>query len=125
MIWLQGALSFLVWIGYGVFQSRRSEKIRAQVGAIPRSTRGLLGAALFFVGAMVLLGGLFLVLRGGGFTASGMTAWAWLVVTVLGFAFVHAQTLGMAMLVSLVHENVTKARDSASMNRSSGDSTQT
>src|SRR5437868_786755 len=105
-MWLQGGISFVLWIAYGVVQSRRSGAIRAQVVQLGPAHRGILGAALFVVGAMVLIGGLSIVLQRGGFTPSGMTPLAWLTITLLGLAFVHAQTMGMAMLVSLIQENV-------------------
>jgi hypothetical protein len=124
VIWLQGGIAFAVWIAYGVFQSRKSQQIRIQVGAIPRTQRGLAGVALFLVGAMVLFGGLAIVLNQGGFTQSGMTPLAWVIVTALGLAFVHAQTMGMAMLVSLIQEGVTNIGDATSMNRTAGDRNQ-
>ena len=124
MLWVQGGFSFLLWVGYGIFQSQRSESIRAFVGAIPRVRRGVLGASLFLVGAMVLLGGLAITLSLGGFTSSAMTPLGWVTITALGLAFVHAQTMGTAMLVSLVQENVTKERASASVNRAPGDQVQ-
>jgi hypothetical protein len=110
-----------MWIGYGVFQSRRSNLIREQVGGMGRAQRGITGSLLFLVGAMVLIGGLAIVMQQGGFTSSGMTPLAWLNVTFLGLAFVHAQTMGMAMLVSLVHQNVTNAAAAASINKAPGE----
>ncbi len=124
VIWFQGGLSFLLWIGYGAIQSRRSRRIQGDVGRMPRGQRGILGAALFVVGAMVLIGGLAIVLRNGGFTGAGMTYWAWAAISILGLAFVHAQTMGMAMLVSLIQENVTNLPQPASMNRTTRDRTQ-
>lgn len=121
MIWLQGAVAFLIWVGYGIVQFRRSYKIRRTVDAIPRARRSILGAALLVLGAMVLIGGLGMVLQNGGFTSAGMTPAAWFAVTILGLTFVHAQTLGASMLVSLIHESVTKEHDSASINTSPGD----
>jgi hypothetical protein len=89
------------------------------VDAIPRSRRGLLAAALFVVAAMVLLGGLGLVLQRGGFTSNGMTPAAWIIVTLLGLAFIHAQTMATAMLVTLVQPGVTNEPDPTSINRTS------
>jgi len=120
-MWLEAGLSFLAWIAYGVFQGRRANVIRSQVQRMSRGSRGILGSALFLVGAMVLIGGLGVVLQRGGFTRTGLTPAAWAIVTLLGLAFVHAQTLGMAMLVSLIQENVTNAGGSASMNTALGD----
>ena len=117
-------MAFALWIAYGIYQSRRSNAIRMQVMAIPRARRGVLGAALFVVGAMVLLGGLGLVLQRGGFTSGGLTPVAWLVVAILGLLFVHAQTMATALLVSLVQQGVTNGSDTASINRTPGDRTQ-
>lgn len=117
MIWIQGAVLFVLWIAYGVFQSRRSQAIRKRIGSIPPRRRGLVGASLFVVGGMVLIGGLGIVLQQGGFTANGMTPLAWVVVGLLGLGFVHAQTLATAALVSLAQENVTNGRSTSSMNR--------
>jgi hypothetical protein len=124
VIWIQGAVSFLLWIGYGIFQSRRSHLIREQVGRMGRAQRGITGSMLFLVGAMVLIGGLAIVMQQGGFTSSGMTPVAWLTVSLLGLAFVHAQTMGMAMLVSLVHENVTNPGVAASIISTPGEKSQ-
>lgn len=124
MIFFQGGLSFLIWIGYGFLQSRNSRKIREQVGRMSRAQRGILGAALYLVGAMVLIGGLGIVLERGGFTNSGLTPIAWIVVVLLGLAFVHAQTMATAMLVSLIQLNVTNGPNAASINRTPGDQTQ-
>lgn len=107
-----------------MIQSRRSHLIREQVATLSRARRGTTGAALFLVGAMVLIGGLAIVLQQGGFTSQGMTSLAWIAVTALGLAFVHAQTMGMAMLVSLIQENVTNEGGAASINRIAGDKTQ-
>ncbi len=117
-------MAFALWIGYGVLQSRRSGRVFEQVSKMPRGQRGVLGATLFLVGAMVLIGGLAIVMQSGGFTAAGLTLGAWLAIATLGLAFVHAQTMGMAMLVSLVQENVTNGRQSTSINRAPGDTTQ-
>ncbi|MFI5385416.1 MAG: hypothetical protein ACHQ50_04765 [Fimbriimonadales bacterium] len=116
MIWLQGGTSFIAWIAYGVIQSRRSYLIREQVSRMGRTQRGIAGAALFLVGAMVLIGGLGIVLQKGGFTSAGLSAVAWPAVTVLGLAFVHAQTMAMSMLVSLVQDNVTNGHGPTSIN---------
>lgn len=89
---------------------------------MPRAQRGLTGAALFIVGVALLLIGLTAILRAGGFTSSGMTPLAWMSVALLGLAFVHAQMLGMAMLVSLVLPDVTIHRAPASTNKITEDS---
>ena len=94
VIWIQGGVSFLLWIAYGVIQSRRSYLIRKQVESINPTRRGILGASLFLVGAMVLIGGLAIILQNGGFTPGGLTPLAWLAATTLGLAFVDRKSVG-------------------------------
>ena len=107
MFWAQGLFCFLLWIGYGVVQSRRTDMIREKVGGMSRGARGGLGAALMVLGAMVLLGGGLLIEQAGGFTKTGMTPLGWLIVAAIGLLFVHAQTMAFSMLLSLVQETVT------------------
>jgi hypothetical protein len=116
MIWIQGLISFLVWIGYGFFQARRSEKIRAWVCSLSRQHRAVSGALLIVVGMAFLFGGLFALLQMGGFTATGLTPVAWGAVTLLGLLFVHFQTLGTGMLVSLIGADVTNDPQHTSIN---------
>jgi len=68
---------------------------------------------------LVLFGGFFAIHALGGFTKNGMTWFGWLMVTLLGFALVHLQTMGMAMLASLGLESVTGDRSSASTSQES------
>lgn len=64
-----------------------------------------------------MLGGatiLFLTMMGshavGGFTANGMTPLTFLAIALAGLAFVHAQTMAMAMLVTLMFDGVVTSR---------------
>lgn len=101
MLWAQGLVSFVVWILYGVFQTRRLAQVRAAVERVPRSRRGCLGALILLVAAGTLFGGLIGITAMGGFAGGGMTALGWLLVTLLGLGFVHAQTMAVAMLATL------------------------
>jgi hypothetical protein len=107
VIWVQGGLSFALWIGYGWFLSRRSEALRAQLNGLGRGLRAGGGAGLILIAAMVMIGGLGIVLQQGGFTPAGLTPVAWIVTTFLGIGFVHAQVLGTAMLITLIQPGVT------------------
>ena len=119
MFWLQGAISFGVWIAYGVIQSRRSHLIRSRIVQLTRNCR-VAGAAALMVGSLLLLMlSLLLVNSWGGFGEHGMAAWAWVTVTVLGLGFVHAQTMAMAMLVTLAQESVTQTRAETSTRENS------
>lgn len=121
MVWVQGGIAFCLWIAYGAIQSRRSGAIRLQVGRLSRVRRAVTGGALFVASAMVLLGGLAVAMERGAFTENGMTPLGFLAVTVLGLVFVHSQTMGTAMLVSLLQPEVTNQPDAASLNRARPD----
>jgi hypothetical protein len=114
VFWAQGVVCFLLWIGYGAIQARRSDKIRAKMSALGRGTRATLGGVLMIGGAAVLIAGGVVIEQIGGFTKTGMTALGWLVVAVVGLVFVHAQTMSFAMLVSLAQETVTNSHPSPS-----------
>jgi hypothetical protein len=107
VFWAQGVACFLLWIGYGAFQTRRSHAIRQKMSTLGRGTRATLGGVLMIVGAAALVGGGLLIEQVGGFTKTGMTPLGWLTVALVGLLFVHAQTMAFAMLVSLVQETVT------------------
>jgi len=77
------------------------------MAGIPRNRRAALGAVAMLLGATVLFGAMILAQVIGGFTRNGMTPLTWLMIAAGGLAFVHAQTMAMAMLVSLVDESVT------------------
>lgn len=106
MIWIQGLVCLVLWIGYGVVQSRRSNELRDKLNAIPRSARGLRGALLMLVGAAILFAALLIAHSLGGFTENGMTPLTWVAIAIAGFAFVHGQTMAMAILVTLVTDGV-------------------
>lgn len=110
MIWVQGGVSFLFWITYGVIQSRRSDAIRDWALSVPRKGRILQAITLMFVSILVLFAVLVTCLKNNGFGASGMTSLTWLLVTVFGMLFVHGQTLSTALLVATMQESVTASR---------------
>jgi len=114
VFWAQAAVSFLIWIGYGVYQGRRSAQVRAWSRSVSRSSRGLQAAGLFLVGGAALVGGLYATWAGNGLTDSGFAAWAWGVITVAGLILVHTQTLGLALMVTAAQEAVTAERAEAS-----------
>jgi hypothetical protein len=104
---IQCLLLLAAWIGYGILQWRRSDRIRQRVLEISRTTRVWLAiVALFGSGAAMILG-LFIVQESGGSTGDHLRWWAWLTIAVLGLGFVHAQSLAGAMMVSLIQEAVT------------------
>lgn len=115
MFWLQALLCFALWIAYGIWQMRRSSGLRAKLERIPRTKRALLGVGLMLGGAGVLFFALVLGHAFGGFSGAGMSTLTWISVAVCGLAFVYAQTLSMAILVTLAYEGaVTSSQNQAS-----------
>ena len=58
------------------------------------------------VGAGILFGVLVTAHALGGFTTNGMTPLTFLAIAIAGLGFVHAQTMAMAMLVTLMFDGV-------------------
>lgn len=79
-----------------------------------RQSRALAGAVIMIVGAGVLFGTLIGAHALGGFSESGMTILTFLAIAVSGLAFVHAQTMAMAMLVTLMIDGVVTSQRPAS-----------
>ncbi len=114
MIWLQGGLCFLIWLGYGVFQMRRAQEVRTWSVSIPRSKRGLLAAGLLVGSIIPIFAALTFSLKLNGFGPNGMKPIVWIAAALLGLLFVHGQTLATALLVTSAQESVTEARREAS-----------
>lgn len=66
------------------------------------------------VGASVLFGTLIGAHSLGGFTANGMSGLTFFAIAISGLAFVHAQTMAMAMLVTLMIDGVVTSHTTAS-----------
>ena len=95
---------FLVWVLYGVVQWRRSGKILHRLTQMPRRKRVAIASGCLFGGAVFMLAALyaiFFVAKLQGFALAAATA-------LVGLAFVHAQTMAAAMLVSLAYPGVTE-----------------
>jgi len=97
----------VIWMLYGVVQSRRQASIRVNLMRTSRTKRMFFGIGGFILSAVVLLGGLFWVGANGGLTQTGLTLWSWFVVAGLGLIFVHLQVLAAASMITLVQENET------------------
>lgn len=116
MIWLQAGACFVLWMGYGLWLRRRSERLKGWMHASSRRTRTLLGSVGLLAGLAVLALGLYWVFQAGGLGEDGLKPWAWLVVALVGAAFVHLQVIGAAAMVSLVVEEVTAQARRPSVN---------
>ena len=92
---------FAIWVAYGVWQWRRSGKWLDRMSTIPRAKKPSLATLWLLGGAVFLLAALYTVFQAGGFAGGGVATWAWPVCVLAGLAFVHAQAMAGAMLVSM------------------------
>jgi hypothetical protein len=121
MIWLQAGACFVLWVGYGFWYRRSSDRLRVRMHRLSRRSRTLLGSVGLLAGLAVLGAGLYLVYRFGGLTPDGLTGWGWATVAAVGLAFVHLQVLGAAAMVSLVLEEVTARAPGSSVTQENKD----
>ena len=107
MIWLQGATCFLLWIAYGVVQTRRSQEIRIWASLMPKGKRVGLATAFMIGSIIVMFATLLGALQMKGFGPAGMTLMTWPIVGIVGLFFVHGQTMATALLLTTLQESVT------------------
>ena len=107
MIWLQAGACFVLWVAYGFWLRRSSDRLKARMHGSSRRARTLMGSVGLLAGLAILAVGLYLAYRFGGLTADGLTGWGWATVGAVGLGFVHLQVVGAAAMVSLVLEEVT------------------
>lgn len=121
MLWLQAGLCFALWLGYGWFLRRRSERIMALVSRQSRTRRIAMGSLGIIASGAALLAALAGVAASEGIVDGMLRPWAWLAVSIVGLAFVHGQVLCAAALFSLAvgTEPGTHAQASTSTENSS------
>lgn len=107
MIWLQAGTCFALWVAYGLWMRRSSDRLRARMLGSPRRNRALLGSAGLLAGLGVLTAGLWGVYSLGWAGPDGLKPFGWVGVAAIGLAFIHLQVLGAAAMVTLVMEEVT------------------
>lgn len=116
MIWPQAAVSFLVWIGYGLWMRSKGDALRLRMARLPRRAKVLFGSLGLILSAFLLLGVLASVSLAGGVQEGSLVPWAWLTVTLAGLGFVHFQVMGAAAMISLVQEGAPQASNHQNQN---------
>lgn len=110
--------AFLLWILYGLWLRKGSERLRTRLESWPRKKRIVTGP-MYLLGSVTLL---FLTLVGleqtGGLTRDGLTWWGWVVVTIVGLGFVYLQVTAAAMMITLAHVRETPKASPTSMQAS-------
>jgi len=99
VFWFQALAAFAVWIGVGVWLSRRSSTLRCKLSALPAGRRTLVSAGALLFSIAILGGGFAIAVVTGQWTEAGFTPLGWIVVAVAGAIFVALQTLGASILV--------------------------
>lgn len=115
MIWLQAGACFVLWVGYGLWMRRSSERLRLDMHGRSRRWRSMLGSVGLLAGLAVLAAGVYGVFRLGGVVDGTLRPWAWAVVAVVGTVFIHMQVLGAAAMVTLMIDGETARREDTSI----------
>lgn len=102
MMWLQAAVSFAIWVGWGFWFRPRSQALRSRVALQPRSVVVALVSGGFLLSGAVLLGALYGIAALGGLQDGALAPWAWVCVTLVGWLFVAMQTVAATALTHLV-----------------------
>jgi hypothetical protein len=102
MIWLQGALSLMVWLAAGWWLGRRSLWMSGPLSRLGRSARMALGSVGILLSGAIMVGGGVLVIQSGGIRSGSLTAWGWAATTALGSVFVGLQAIGAGAVFSML-----------------------
>jgi|SRR5579885_24393 len=89
-----------IWMFYGFLQARRAASIRVQMARIDQKARFAMGPVIMVAGAVVLLFGIGFVALIHGLQNGSLTPPGWVIVTLVGLAFVHSQVLAAMMILS-------------------------
>lgn len=101
MLWVQGGLSFLLWVGAAYLLVKKG-KLLERVAKWSRAVRVLVGGLLLLFSTLILFAGVYAanVLFGAPHPQHGMTPGAWALITLTGVLFVLAQAVGAGTMIS-------------------------
>lgn len=112
MIWVQGAICLLLWVGFGYWLSRK-----AMVANLAKKPWA--GIGLMVLGALVMFSGMFVMAEFGGMVDGRLTALGWVTAAVLGMVFCGAQSYGAVWVLRSVIGEETRDNGGASKNEDS------
>jgi hypothetical protein len=101
----QLALSFGIWITYGIWRRRRADRLRDKMALLSRRLRVGLSIGSLILSAVILFAGLSVFSSYRGIQEGPYSGWLWFAMTLVGLVFVHMQTLGSVAMVSVVLED--------------------
>lgn len=101
-------LSFLAWLIYGFRLKARANVMMEKVMKLSKPKRIFWGSGGLLLSGIILLFGMILLGKLGGFQDGKMTYWGWAVVTLFGLGFVHIQVFSALSIVSILQENRVK-----------------
>lgn len=114
MIWLQGILCFILWLGFGLYLRRGADGLRSRLSCMGRGRKVLLATACFFASLGLLFLGLAAVTWLGGMGQGSLKWWAVPAVAIVGSAFILLQVLAAGSLVTLIRQDETEHAQIAS-----------
>ncbi|MFN7172503.1 MAG: hypothetical protein ACK4P3_06935 [Fimbriimonadaceae bacterium] len=112
MLWIQAAISFVLWVIFGWSQRRQGERLAPIIVKIPRGMRSVIAIGLLFLSIVILFGALLGLARIGHLSTEGLTALGWILFTFAGLIFIQLQFFAAFLLLSLaiVPSETTKPR---------------
>lgn len=107
MIWFQGAICLVLWIGFGGFS------IWKALGTdLPKKPWA--GIGLMAVGGIFMVMGMMLLAANGGMSGGQLTPLGWIGTAVLGLVFIGAQSYGSMWVLKSVMVRETRDNGDAS-----------
>ncbi|MBS1704734.1 MAG: hypothetical protein JST40_02585 [Armatimonadetes bacterium] len=104
VIWAQGAVCFVIWLGYGLWLRRGADQMRTRLRGLARGKRVALGSVGLIGAMVVLLAGLVGIAQLNGLQQGTLVPWAWIAVALLGVIFVHMQVLAAGAMITLIQD---------------------
>lgn len=102
MLWAQASVCLILWVGFGIWASRRAMGMNL-------AKKPWAGILMMVGGASVMFGGLAMMATNGGIQDGKLTGLGWAGVGILGMIFTGAQSYGAVwVLRSVVGEETTR-----------------
>ncbi|MFM9874468.1 MAG: hypothetical protein ACKVQS_13515 [Fimbriimonadaceae bacterium] len=112
MIWVQGAICMVLWVGFGFWSSRKA--LLANLEKKPWA-----GIGLMILGASFMFGGMATMAMNGGMVDGKLTGLGWVSAAVLGMIFCGAQSYGAVWVLRSVIGSETRDNTDTSKNEDS------
>jgi hypothetical protein len=101
VLWIQAAISFVLWVAFGWSQRRQGERLAPIIAKTPRGLRSIIAIGLLFFSIAILFGALLGLARIGHLSTEGLTVLGWILFTLAGVLFIQLQFFAAFLLLSV------------------------